>query len=110
MYTGKSTISRYAELRSALDLNSAQMSEYFKVKSVQGQSSQGKAWAEIEMLNNLEMLSWLVVTGTFFYFPIYWKYSSQLTDIHPASRGGAAHTASLFWIVTRTHTHIYVYI
>ena len=28
--------------------------------------------------------------------------------IHPASRGGAAHTASLFWIVTRTHTHIYI--
>jgi hypothetical protein len=38
----KSTIARYAELRSALDLNSAQMSEYFKVKSIQGQSSQGK--------------------------------------------------------------------
>ena len=38
----KSTIVRYAELRSALDLNSAQMSEYFKVKSIQGQSSQGK--------------------------------------------------------------------
>lgn len=33
---------KYAELRSALDLNSAQMSEYFKVKSIQGQSSQGK--------------------------------------------------------------------
>ena len=29
--------------------------------------------------------------------------------IHPASRGGAAHTASLFWIVTRTHTFIYIY-
>lgn len=34
---------RYAELRSSLDLDSAQMGEYFKVKSVQGQSSQGKA-------------------------------------------------------------------
>ena len=29
-------------------------------------------------------------------------------SIHPASRGGAAHTASLFWIVTRTHTHTYI--
>ena len=34
----------------------------------------------------------------------------QDLDIHPASRGGAAHTASLFWIVTRTHTHTYIYI
>lgn len=34
---------RYAELRSALELSPTQMSEYFKVKSVQGQSSQGKA-------------------------------------------------------------------
>lgn len=33
---------RYAELRSALELSPTQMSEYFKVKSVQGQSSQGK--------------------------------------------------------------------
>ncbi len=33
---------RYAELRSALELSPVQMSEYFKVKSVQGQSSQGK--------------------------------------------------------------------
>eukprot|EP00438_Fugacium_kawagutii_P021064 Skav205887 [mRNA] locus=scaffold123:20439:29881:+ [translate_table: standard] len=33
---------KYAELRSSLDLDSSQMSEYFKVKSVQGQSSQGK--------------------------------------------------------------------
>ena len=30
--------------------------------------------------------------------------------IHPASRGVAAHTASLFSIVTHTHTHIYIYI
>ena len=31
--------------------------------------------------------------------------------IHPASRGVAAHTAGLFWIVTHIyiHTHIYIY-
>ncbi|CAK9002961.1 Hypothetical protein SCF082_LOCUS7551 [Durusdinium trenchii] len=33
---------KYAELRKALELSPSQMGEYFKVKSVQGQSSQGK--------------------------------------------------------------------
>ena len=58
-----------------------------------GRTNSERSWARLGPVGQVALFD----TGS--------CYVQQVSHIHPASRGGAAHTASLFWIVTRTHTH-----
>ncbi|CAE7231506.1 unnamed protein product [Symbiodinium necroappetens] len=48
---------KYSELQKKLELNGVQMSEYFKIKSVQGQSSSGKAPTSAQTITDTHVRS-----------------------------------------------------